>query len=47
MVRSGRSVSIESDLWVQLEKFAKKKNLPDVSSTIEYLVKKSLEDEDK
>jgi len=47
MVKSGRSVSLESELWVRLEKFAKKKNLKDVSSTIEYFIKKYLEDEDR
>jgi macrodomain Ter protein organizer (MatP/YcbG family) len=47
MVRSGRSVSLESELWVRLEKFSKKKNLKDVSSTIEYMIKKNLEEEDK
>lgn len=47
MVKSGRSVSLESELWVRLEKFSKKKNLKDVSSTIEYLIKKNLEGEDK
>jgi len=47
MVKSGRSVSLESELWVRLEKFSKKKNLKDVSSTIEYMVKKNLEEEDR
>ena len=47
MVKSGRSVSLESELWVRLDKFSKKKNLKDVSSTIEYMVKKNLEEEDR
>jgi len=47
MVKSGRSVSLESEIWVRLEKFSKKKNLKDVSSTIEYMVKKTLEEEDR
>jgi len=47
MLKSGRSVSLESELWVKLEKFSRKKNFKDVSATIEYLIKKNLEDEDK
>jgi len=45
MVRSGRSISLESKLWVEIEEFAKKKGFEDISSAIEYLVKKALERE--
>jgi metal-responsive CopG/Arc/MetJ family transcriptional regulator len=45
MVRSGRSISLDSRLWVEIEEFAKKKNFEDISSAIEYLVKKALESE--
>jgi metal-responsive CopG/Arc/MetJ family transcriptional regulator len=45
MVRSGRSVSLDSKLWVDIEEFAKKKGFEDISSAIEYLVKKALERE--
>jgi len=42
MVRSGRSISLDSKLWVDIEEFAKKKGFEDISSAIEYLVKKAL-----
>jgi len=45
MVRSGRSISLDSKLWVDIEEFAKKKGFDDISSAIEYLVKKALERE--
>jgi len=45
MVRSGRSISLDSKLWVEIEDFAKKKGFEDISSAIEYLVKKALERE--
>jgi metal-responsive CopG/Arc/MetJ family transcriptional regulator len=45
MVRSGRSISLDSKLWVEIEEFAKKKGFEDISSAIEYLVKKALERE--
>ena len=45
MVRSGRSISLDSKLWVEIEEFAKKKGFEDISSTIEYLVRKALERE--
>jgi metal-responsive CopG/Arc/MetJ family transcriptional regulator len=45
MVRSGRSISLDSRLWVEIEEFAKKKGFEDISSAIEYLVKKALERE--
>jgi len=45
MVRSGRSISLDSKLWVDIEEFAKKKGFKDISSAIEYLVKKALERE--
>jgi|YelNatPaOPRAMG01_1025707.scaffolds.fasta_scaffold99710_2 metal-responsive CopG/Arc/MetJ family transcriptional regulator len=45
MVRSGRSISLDSKLWVDIEEFAKKKGFEDISSAIEYLVKKALERE--
>jgi metal-responsive CopG/Arc/MetJ family transcriptional regulator len=45
MVKSGRSVSLDSRLWVDIEEFAKKKGFEDISSAIEYLVKKALERE--
>jgi metal-responsive CopG/Arc/MetJ family transcriptional regulator len=45
MVRSGRSISLDSRLWVDIEEFAKKKGFEDISSAIEYLVKKALERE--
>ena len=42
MVRSGRSISLDSRLWVEIEEFAKKNGFPDISSAIEYLIKKAL-----
>jgi len=45
MVKSGRSISLESSLWVELENFAKQKNIPDISSAVEYLIKKGLKAE--
>jgi metal-responsive CopG/Arc/MetJ family transcriptional regulator len=45
MVRSGKSISLDSKLWVEIEEFAKKKGFEDISSAIEYLVKKALERE--
>jgi metal-responsive CopG/Arc/MetJ family transcriptional regulator len=45
MVRSGRSISLDSKLWVDIEEFAKKRGFEDISSAIEYLVKKALERE--
>jgi len=46
MVRSGRSISLESELWVKIEDFAKKRGMKDISSAVEYLVKKALESEE-
>ena len=45
MVKSGKSVSLDSRLWVEIEEFAKRKGFEDISSAIEYLVKKALERE--
>ncbi|MFZ8829855.1 MAG: hypothetical protein ACO2OO_00145 [Candidatus Aenigmatarchaeota archaeon] len=45
MIRSGRSISLDSKLWVEIEEFAKSKGFEDISSAIEYLVKKALEKE--
>jgi len=45
MVRSGRSISLDSRLWVEIEEFASKKGFEDISSAVEYLIKKALEEE--
>lgn len=42
MVKSGRSVYLESGLWVEIEKFRKDRGFNDVSSAVEYLLKKTL-----
>ena len=42
MVRSGRSVSLDSKLWVEIEKFARENDFDDISSAIEHLIKKGL-----
>ncbi|MEM5810195.1 MAG: hypothetical protein QW156_04885 [Candidatus Aenigmatarchaeota archaeon] len=43
MVKSGKSIYLDSRLWVELEEFAKKNGFDDLSSAIEHLLKKSLE----
>ncbi|MEM5881764.1 MAG: hypothetical protein QW633_03645 [Candidatus Aenigmatarchaeota archaeon] len=43
MVKSGKSIYLDSRLWIELEEFAKKNGFDDLSSAIEYLLKKSLE----
>jgi len=47
MVRSGRSISLDSRLWVEIEEFAKKNGFGDISSAVEYLIKKALGDKKK
>jgi metal-responsive CopG/Arc/MetJ family transcriptional regulator len=42
MVRSGRSISLDSKLWVRIEEFAKENGFEDISSAIEFLIKKAL-----
>jgi|YelNatPaOPRAMG01_1025707.scaffolds.fasta_scaffold00618_33 metal-responsive CopG/Arc/MetJ family transcriptional regulator len=41
-MKSSRSVSLETDLWLIVEKYMQKNGLKDVSSAIEDLVKKAL-----
>ncbi len=41
-MKSGRSVYLESSLWVEIEKFRKEKGFNDISSAVEHLLKKSL-----
>jgi hypothetical protein len=42
MVKSGRSVYIESSLWIKLEKYAEENGFPDISSALEHILKKAL-----
>jgi len=42
MVKSSRSVSLETSTWLKVEEFAKNNNT-DISSAVEELIKKGLE----
>ena len=47
MVKSGRSVSLETSTWIKIENFMKDNNLNNISEAIEKLVEKALGEEDK
>ncbi|MBI2084041.1 MAG: hypothetical protein HYT70_00265 [Candidatus Aenigmarchaeota archaeon] len=47
MVRSGRSISLDSRLWVEIEKFARDNNFPDISSAVESLLKSGIKSDKK
>lgn len=43
MARSSRSVSLPSELWIQVDDFAKENNIDNNSIAVETLIKKGLE----
>ncbi|MCS7123300.1 MAG: hypothetical protein RMJ17_01865 [Candidatus Aenigmarchaeota archaeon] len=42
MVKSGKSIYLDSRLWIELEEFARKNGFDDISSAIEALLKDAL-----
>ena len=42
-MKSSRSVSLETDIWINIEKYMQENGIRDISSAIEDLIKKSLE----
>jgi len=43
MVRSARSITLESELWLTIEKFAKERGFDNLSTAIEHLIRRGLE----
>jgi len=43
MVRSARSITLESEIWLIVEKLAKERGFTNLSSAIEYLIKRAIE----
>ncbi len=42
MVKSGRSVYMDSVIWVKIDKFANENGFHDISSALEHLIRKAL-----
>ncbi len=43
-MKSGKSVSLDIRIWLAIENYRQKNNLPDISSTVEHLLQKQLKD---
>jgi len=41
-MRTAKSISMESELWLEVEKVRREKNFSTVSEAVEYLIKKAL-----
>jgi metal-responsive CopG/Arc/MetJ family transcriptional regulator len=43
MVKSGKSISLESELWVKIEQYAKENGFTSISDAVEDIIKKFFE----
>ena len=43
-MKSGRSISLDLEVWLAVDKYKKKQGISDISSAVEFLLKKKLKE---